>query len=121
MSLQTTIATFRFPHDAYIFRTKLESEGIHVFMQDELTIQTDNFLTIPMGGVKVQVNDTDVERAQKIMKEFGIPLYDEKKRLSLLNPFSKSSILTAIIGISIIAIFFLILWLTHSFDLIFNS
>jgi len=120
MSLQTTIATFRFPHDAYIFRTKLESEGIKVFMQDELTIQTDNFLSIPMGGVKVQVSDSDIEQAQLIMKEFGIPAYDEKKRLKLLNPFSKSSIITAIVGIGIIILFFLILWATDSFHMIFE-
>lgn len=120
MSLQTTIATFRFPHDAYIFRTKLESEGIKVFMQDELTIQTDNFLSIPMGGVKVQVADNDIQRAQEIMKDFGIPAYDEKKRLSLVNPFSKSSMITALVGIGIIIIFFVVLWLTDSFHMIFE-
>ena len=78
MSLQKTIATFRFPQDAYVLRTKLESEGIRVFMQDEMTIQTDNFLTIPMGGVKLQVYDNDVSKAKFIMKSFGINSYDKK-------------------------------------------
>ena len=118
MSLQKTIATFRFPQDAYILRTKLESEGIRVFMQGELTIQTDNFLTIPMGGIKLKVSDSDVPKAIQIMEEFGIPVYDEKKRLSLLNPLSKSSIITGVIGIAIIVLFFLILWLTNSFDML---
>lgn len=50
-----TIATFQYPHQAYIIKAKLESEGIYVLLKDELTIQAHNFLSNAIGGVKLQI------------------------------------------------------------------
>ena len=38
-----TIYTFNYPHEAYIIKGRLESEGIICFLKDEMTIQIDNF------------------------------------------------------------------------------
>ena len=41
------------------------------FIKDELTIQTYNFYSNAIGGVKLQVTENDYERAYKILKELG--------------------------------------------------
>jgi len=70
MSKFTTIKVFEYPHEAQIIRNKLESEGIYVFLKDELTIQTDNFLSNAIGGVKLQVKTKDIKRAKEIVALF---------------------------------------------------
>lgn len=65
-----TIKTFEYPQESYIIKNKLESEGIYVFLKDELTIQTDNFLSNAIGGVKLQVQESDIENALVLLKLF---------------------------------------------------
>lgn len=62
-----TILTFNYPHEAYVIRSKLESEGIVVFLKDENTVQAYNFLSNALGGVKLQVRERDVEEAKQII------------------------------------------------------
>lgn len=52
-------------------KSLLESHDIDVFLKDELTIQTDNFLSNAMGGVKVQVKATDAPAAIVLLEEHG--------------------------------------------------
>ena len=66
-----TIRTFTYPHEAYIIKGKLEAEGIECFLKDELTVQIDNFYTNALGGVKLQVKESDSTRAIEILKEGG--------------------------------------------------
>src|SRR5688500_18358504 len=66
-----TILTFTYPQDAYIIKGRLEAEGIDCFLKDKLTVQVDNFYTNALGGVKLQVKDSDSERASDILKEAG--------------------------------------------------
>ena len=54
-----------------MMKSLLESYDIAVYLKDELTIQTDNFLSNAMGGVKVQVKSADMLRAQQILEEHG--------------------------------------------------
>lgn len=65
-----TIKTFEYPHEAQITKNKLESEGVYVFLKDEYTVQTDNFLSNAIGGVKLQVLEKDVEKSKEILKIF---------------------------------------------------
>jgi hypothetical protein len=65
-----TIATFIYPHEAAILKSRLESEGISCFMKDENTLQVQPFYTNAIGGAKVQVKDDDVIRANKIVEEY---------------------------------------------------
>ena len=57
-----TIATFTYPAETFVIKSKLESEGIECFIKDELTIQSHNFLSNAIGGLKLQVNPNDVEK-----------------------------------------------------------
>jgi Cdc6-like AAA superfamily ATPase len=66
-----TVLTFTYPYEAEIIRGRLESEGIECFMQDELTVQVNPFYSNAIGGIKLQVRESDLERAIKILKEAG--------------------------------------------------
>ena len=69
MNQLITIKTFTYPHEAYIIRGKLDSEGIETFLKDEMTVQVNNFYSNAVGGVKLQVLEQDVERALEIIGE----------------------------------------------------
>lgn len=64
-----TVYTFNYPHEAYVIKGRLESEGIEVFLKDENTVQAYNFLSNAVGGVKLQVRESDVMEAMKIINE----------------------------------------------------
>ena len=66
-----TIHTFTFAHEVAIVRGRLESEGIPCFAQDELTLQVSPFHSNTIGGVKLQVLESNVPRAIQILKEAG--------------------------------------------------
>jgi len=51
-----TIITFTLPHEAYIAKGRLESEGINTIIKDELTAQVYNFYSNVLGGVKLLIN-----------------------------------------------------------------
>ncbi len=68
MNSWITIATFMHPFQAHLAKTKLESEGIDVLIQDELTAQ---IYSTAIGGVKLQVEESNVEKATQILKESG--------------------------------------------------
>jgi hypothetical protein len=71
MEQYVTILTFTYPHDAFIIKGRLEAEGIDCFLKDELTVQVDNFYANALGGVKLQVKESDSERASEILQEAG--------------------------------------------------
>lgn len=64
-----TIGAFEYVADVQIIRTKLESEGIPVFLRDEYTLNTDPLISSAIGGVKLQVYSRDRERALAIYNE----------------------------------------------------
>ncbi len=67
----TTIISFTYPHEAHLAKSKLESEGIHVILKDELTTQVNNFYSNAIGGVKLQINESDVIPAKQILIDGG--------------------------------------------------
>ncbi|MDD6210814.1 MAG: DUF2007 domain-containing protein [Bacteroidales bacterium] len=71
MNKLVTIKTFTYPHELAIIRSKLESEGIYCFAQDELTAQVHPFYSNAIGGIKLQVREEDIEKAITILKENG--------------------------------------------------
>ncbi len=79
----TTIKVFEYPHEAQIIKNKLEAEGIYVFLKDELTIQTDNFLSNAIGGVKLQVKAKDIKKAKEIVSLFKKDAYPEVKKITI--------------------------------------
>lgn len=65
---------FTWAHEYNILKTILESNGIEVFMRDELTINVDPLLSYAIGGIKMYVKESDFETASKIVKDF----YDKR-------------------------------------------
>lgn len=80
-----TVATFQYPQQAHVIKSKLESQGIAVFLRDELTIQAYNYLSNAVGGIKLQIIESDYEKAYPLLKEAGFIEYEEEKRLGILN------------------------------------
>lgn len=64
-----TIATYNLPQQLIIAKAKLEANGIECFVKDELTAQVHNFLSNAIGGVKLQVLESDANKARKILLE----------------------------------------------------
>lgn len=61
------IANYQYTSEAYLFKGKLESEGIEVFLQNENTINTDPLLSNAVGGVKLFVKSEDVMKAKQVL------------------------------------------------------
>ncbi|MDR1738880.1 MAG: DUF2007 domain-containing protein [Candidatus Symbiothrix sp.] len=66
-----TVLTFTYPADMAIVRGRLESESIECFAADELTAQVHPFASAAIGGVKLQVRESDLPRAVEILKSTG--------------------------------------------------
>ena len=64
--------TFTFPTELAVVKSKLESEGIECRVLDEHTVQTHNFLSQAIGGVRLQVAESNLERARLILEEIGL-------------------------------------------------
>lgn len=96
------IITFTYPHEAYLVKGRLESEGIEVMLKDELTTQVNNFYSNAIGGVKLLVQDSDYERAYKILVESGYIKEQITKPNKFLVGFDRISSKLPFIGKSII-------------------
>ncbi|MFQ5816331.1 MAG: DUF2007 domain-containing protein [Terriglobia bacterium] len=62
-----TIATFQQPIAAHLAKTKLESEKILCFVADEHMTRMFRFYSPFIGSIKLQVKESDVERALEIL------------------------------------------------------
>lgn len=106
------IATFTLPTQLVVARSKLESLGIECITRDELTIQSYNFISNAVGGVKLLVHKSKTEEAKKILIEGGFLTEQENKptrsEVFLGNPKNINRLkktvfilLTLIIGIAL--------------------
>lgn len=71
-----TIATFTFPMDAYVPQSKLNSEGIWSLVADERIVNLDWRYCFALGRVRLQVRDSDVEQALRVLEELLPELMD---------------------------------------------
>ncbi len=71
MDTLTTVLSFTYPHEAHLAKGKLESEGIEVFLKDELTTQVNNFYSHAIGGVKLQVRSDQIDTAHRLLVQSG--------------------------------------------------
>ena len=70
-----TIKTFDNSIDAHLLRIELENEGIECYIYDEHTVTVFPLYSNAVGGVKVKILKTDLERARNIVhpsKAFAI-------------------------------------------------
>ncbi len=114
-----TLITFELPQESFIIKSKLESEDIYVFLKDEFTVQTDNFLSNAIGGVKLQVFEKDVEKSLEILKLYDVTIYKHNEpegfavlfqettdKISLLNKVSLENRGVILIVLCIVLILF---------------
>jgi len=62
------VASFSQPVEAHLARTKLESEGIPCVVGDENLVRVDWLLSNAVGGVKLMVPVTELERAREALR-----------------------------------------------------
>jgi hypothetical protein len=65
-----TIATFSEPAKAKRFKERLQESGVKADIHNEGHLQQVAFMSRPQANVKLQVDDSDFERAQGLMKEW---------------------------------------------------
>ncbi|HKL38374.1 MAG TPA: DUF2007 domain-containing protein [Bacteroidales bacterium] len=89
MAQWITLLTFIHSAQAHLIKTKLESEGIEVFLKNELITQLAPHHTEPGGSIKLQVLEKDAEAAVRLLKENG---YIKEER----QGFRKSALIKGI-------------------------
>lgn len=72
-----TIAVFEYVADLQVFKGKLESEGIEVFLKDENTLNSDPMISYAIGGVKLQVYEEDRDQALAIYEDIRAYAVDD--------------------------------------------
>ena len=63
------LAVYEYSTEAYVTKSKLDSEGIVTMLMDEKTIDSDPLISNAIGGVKLLVHKIDFERALLIYNE----------------------------------------------------
>jgi hypothetical protein len=66
-----TIARFNYSAEAQIIKGRLEAEGITVYLADQHTIDTDPLISNAIGGVKLQVESSQVFEAKQILNSIS--------------------------------------------------
>ncbi|MDR2621822.1 MAG: DUF2007 domain-containing protein [Dysgonamonadaceae bacterium] len=66
-----TVLTATYGYEIAVIRSRLEAEGITCFIKDEFTVQVNPFYSNAIGGVKLQVKESDLNQAIEILKETG--------------------------------------------------
>ena len=66
-----TVAKFQYSAEAEIIKGRLESDGIQVFLKDNITIDTDPLVSNAIGGIKLNVLAKDEDQAKAILKSIN--------------------------------------------------
>lgn len=78
MQKPITIASYTYPSEAFIYKAKLESEGILCFLKNENSINTDPLISNALGGVQLLVDAQDVMLAKQILSLIPNYLLDDE-------------------------------------------
>ena len=65
------VATFQYPAEAQIVKSRLEAEGINVILNNEHTINTDPLISTAIGGVQLMVNVEDEVKAKEVLDDIS--------------------------------------------------
>lgn len=66
-----TIAVFVSAFTANVVLGRLQADGIECYIQDEHTVQVNPLYNNALGGIKLQVKDTDVPVAISLLRQSG--------------------------------------------------
>ena len=75
------VGVYKYSSEAIIFKGKLESEGIEVFMKDNYTIEANPLYSNAVGGVKLLVSKKDYTKAMKIISQVSEYSLDDASQL----------------------------------------
>jgi len=75
------IGRYQYSSEAIIFKGKLESEGIEVFMCDNYMVEANPLYSNAVGGVKLFVKNEDFAKAKDILSQVSQYLLDENDKL----------------------------------------
>lgn len=106
--------TFVFPTELAVVKSKLESEAIECRILDEHTVQVHNFLSQAIGGVRLQVEESNLERAKVILKENGLIDNGKEPKQSKIEKKISDPKIQKIIKISITSLVFITIVLGSS-------
>lgn len=81
-----TLKTFDNPIDAHLLKTKLESEGIVVYLFDENINSINPLYNIATGGIKLNIAEQDLDRAVEVLREIDAAAYVDERDNVLLCP-----------------------------------
>ena len=93
-----TVITFTLPHEAHFAKAKLQSQGVEVFIKDEMTAHVNNFYSNAIGGVKLQVRSADVDAAYSILVDSGYIIEHAHEPNNMLVKFDKLTCRWPLIG-----------------------
>lgn len=85
-----TIASFPQIHHAEMAKAHLESAGIDAFIADDGVVGANPFLSLAVGGVKVQVAEALAARAQAVLAEMQHPESADGSCLSCGAPMGEA-------------------------------
>lgn len=74
------IISFQFPQEAYLAKSYLESNGVEIFLQDEMMVQINQFYSNAVGGVKLLSRESDQEICIRLLKDAGYINSETKKQ-----------------------------------------
>ncbi|MBI1267787.1 MAG: hypothetical protein GC193_10205 [Cryomorphaceae bacterium] len=107
--------TFTMPQEAYMAKLALESRGIEVKLEDELTVQVLNFYSNAIGGIKLFVEADRAAFAYRILVEDG---YEDGENLMEQTAFeSDQNQQRSAIVLKIVKIVFLVAMVVFIFML----
>ena len=75
------ISRYQYTSEALIYKGKLESEGIEVFIRDNNIVDANPLYSNAIGGVKLFVNTVDKEKAYSILSQISEFSVDENNEL----------------------------------------
>jgi hypothetical protein len=85
-----TVLILNNPIDLIVLRTRLEDEGIDYLVPDELTTQVNPLYSVAVGGVRLQVRESQVSEVQELLKELGY-WEEQKSERTFLDKFDSAS------------------------------
>jgi hypothetical protein len=75
------VGRYQYSSEALIYKGKLESEGIEVYISDNNIVDSNPLYSNAVGGIKLFVKEEDLEKAQLILSEVSKYSIDENNLL----------------------------------------
>lgn len=85
-----TVLILNNPIDLIVLRTRLEDEAIDYLVPDELTTQVNPLYSVAVGGVRLQVRESQVSEVQELLKELSY-WEEQKSERTFLDKFDSAT------------------------------